>query len=109
LHCPEITITNSTVVKDLCQDIQSSRTSPLFEYTVEINDVQQPTQNLKNADFVRFGFNLTTIQQKMNARGYKISPEFVNETFMTSILEIKTQRPKNYTCFMNPECHDVTE
>ena len=64
---------------------------------------------MKNADFVRFGFNLTDIEHKMNQMGYKITPEFVNETFYTTILTIKTQRPTNYTCFKEPECTDVIE
>lgn len=45
----------------------------------------------------------------MNERGYKISPAFVNETFHTSILKVKTQRPTNFTCFKDPKCNDVTE
>ena len=45
----------------------------------------------------------------MDERGYLISPEFVKETFETSILKIKTHRPTNYTCFKDPNCNDFTE
>jgi hypothetical protein len=45
----------------------------------------------------------------MNDRGYKISSDFVNETFETSIVRIKTHRPTNYTCFKDPKCNDFTE
>jgi hypothetical protein len=109
IHCPNTTITNSTVVKNLCLDIQSSRTKPEFEYTVEIDSIQHPILNMKNADFIRFGLNLTEIDTKMNDRGYKISSDFVNETFETSIVRIKTHRPTNYTCFIDKNCNDFTE
>ena len=58
----------------------------MFEYTVEIDEIYQPTLFLKDADFVRFGFNISAIENKMNSMGYLITPEFVDETFQTSIL-----------------------
>lgn len=100
--CPNSTWTNSTGVNNLCKDIQGSRLNstltPLVQYIVERNETIVPVEFLRDADFIRWGFNFTELIAAISTRNYSLSPEIIHETFGTTLVNIQATIPTNYSC-----------
>jgi hypothetical protein len=91
----------------LCQDIKGSRNLPLFEYTREVDGIQLPVDLLRDADFIRFRFNLSELTEKIEARNYSVPAYFVEEAFETTMVIFKVSAPANFSCHQDPDCDDT--